>query len=145
VARVRWHVSPAESAEALGFARALGGDGVPHVSVAAGEPPSWLVVSGPPAAAASTSLDDVLKALAGADWRERAAGTSFPELLARLTGTTSPRDGAARGLLVDAPASFVVLRGAADAAPAPESLRVESVYVDGREANHPPPGPSNRH
>jgi hypothetical protein len=135
VTRVRWHVSSAESEEALGFARALAAEGVPPVIVAAGEPPSWLELAGPPSAASSVTLDGVLRALAGAGWRERAAALALPDLLARLAGSGATRDPAARGLLVDKPASFLVLRPEGDAAPSAANLRLESVYVDGREAS----------
>jgi hypothetical protein len=108
------------------------------VIVAAGDPPSWLELNGPPSAAGSARLDDVLTALAGPAWRERAGTLALPELLARLTGLGAMRDPAARGLLVDTPASFLVLRPEADAAPSPTTLRLESVYVDGREV-----GPSH--
>jgi hypothetical protein len=133
VTRLRWCVAPAESAEAAAFTRTLPGDDAPAVVVAAGEAPSWIELQGPPSATGPTTLADALTALGGASWRERASALALSDLLARLSETGSTRSSAARGLRVEIPASFLVLRPEADRAPSPDTLRLEAVYLDGHE------------
>jgi zinc carboxypeptidase len=117
---VRWHVAAADAQGAAEHAASMAAPGRPSlVPVGAGEPPSVLMLSAPPAAPRAPLLGAALDALSPR-WRERlGAGPWLPALAARLA--------------VDVPASFVQLRpgpsGALDL-----DARIERVWIDGRMA-----------
>jgi len=131
VARLSWHVAPAERPEALAHAAGLEQPGRPSIDVVdAGTPAHLLEIAAPPGPPSSPALESALEALTRGAWRERSAGRALGELLGQLAGTSA----AAPPLVaLDARASLVVLRpreeGALDAA----RLDLETVFVDGRE------------
>ncbi len=130
VARLRWHVAPADRPGALEHAEGLAARGRPLLEVVdAAAPTSLLELVAPPAAPSSPSVESALDSLTRGGWRSRAAGRSLGELLDGLAGTPSG------GPLVapDAAASLVVLRPREGAALDAASVDLEAVFVDGRE------------
>ena len=130
VARLAWHVAPAERPEALAHAAGLAQPGRAAIDVVdAGATASLLEVVAPPGAPSSPALESALDALTRGTWRSRAAGRPLVEILGELAGASPGSPPVA----LDARASLVVLRpreeGALDAA----RLDLETVFVDGRE------------
>jgi len=143
VARLRWHVVPAERAGALAVAAALAGPGRTAIEVVDAEEPACpLEINGPPRPAVSPRVDDVLDALTLGEWRARMAGRSLGSALASLT--RCPDGPPARPALAPSgPATFLVLRprgtspdeaGALSLSAHEErGLDLEAVFIDGRE------------
>jgi len=132
VARLRWHVAPADRPEALQHAERLAAPGGPPLEVVdAATPASLLQVASPPAVPSSPAVASALDALTRGTWRSRAAGRSLGELLGDLAGAAT----LAGGPLVapDTRASLVVLRPRADVALDASSVDLEAVFIDGRE------------
>jgi hypothetical protein len=132
VARLRWHVAPADRPEALAHAERLTAPGRPALEVVdAGASASLLEIASPPAVPSSPAVESALDALTGGTWRSRAAGRSLGELLADLAGAGAP----AAGPLVapDTRASLVVLRPREEDALDAGRLDLEAVFIDGRE------------
>ena len=143
VARLRWHVEPAERAGALAVAAALAGPGRTRVEVVDAEEPACLLeISGSPRPVDSFRVEDVLDALTLGGWRTRMAGRSLGSALAALT--RCPDGPPARPALAPTgPATFLVLRprgASSDEAGAlslsaheERGLDLEAVFIDGRE------------
>jgi hypothetical protein len=135
VARVRWHVAPADRPEALEHAASLAAPGRPALEVVdAGAPASLLELDSPPATPATPSTLTVaaaLDALTHGTWRARAAGRPLGELLGDLAGA----DASVLAPLIapDARASLVVLRPRDGQALQASSVDLEAVLIDGRE------------
>jgi hypothetical protein len=132
VARLAWHVAPAERPEALAHAAGLERPGRPSIEVVdAGAPAGLLELAAPPGAPSSPALESALDALTRGSWRARAAGRPLGALLAELAGAGP---GVASPLVaVDARASLVVLRPREDGALDAARLDLEAVFIDGRE------------
>jgi hypothetical protein len=143
VARLRWHVEPADRAGALAVAAAVAGPGRTRIEVVDAEEPACLLeISGAPRPAVSRSVDDVLDALTLGEWRTRMAGRSLGAALATLT--RCPDGPPARPALTPGgPATFLVLRprraspdeaGALSLSAHEErGLDLEAVFIEGRE------------
>jgi len=132
VARLRWHVAPADRPEALEHAESLTAAGRPPLEVVgAGAPASLLEIASPPGSPSSPAVESALDALTRGTWRAGAAGRSLGELLADLAGAGTP----AGGPLVapDTRASLVVLRPRRDAGLDASTVDLEAVFLDGRE------------
>ena len=124
VARVRWHVRPADVGAALAIAREHAVPGRPTIEVVgATDALSQPVVSRPPRRPKSLALFDVFSALS--EWKFEMSFFKLP-VPAPLTAIELTRD---------APASFLVLKPGPPAAP--DDLVLEAVYIDGRAL--PPP------
>jgi hypothetical protein len=132
VARLRWHVAPADRPEALEHAESLAAPGRPALEVVdAGAPASLLEVASAPAAPSSASVESALDALTGGTWRSRAAGRSLGELLGDLAGAGAPSGGPL--VAPDTRASLVVLRPREEGVLDAGRLDLEAVFIDGRE------------
>ena len=133
VARVRWHVAPADREAARQAAERLQAPGRALLEVAeAGAPEHALVIPGPPPAASEpVSLTSALLALTGGAWRAEAGPSTLAEQLGPLVGAGR---GAGPLLRPDARASLVVLRPTDGAGLDAGSLAIEVVILDGREA-----------
>jgi len=124
VGRLRWHVRPPDVGAAQAAVAALAGPGRPAIEiVGAADALSPLVVSHAPRRPVSGTLGGFAAALG--TWK---------------TVTVPP---APIRLALDAPASFLVLRGGDAAALDAGKLEVDAVYIDGRELP-PPDRPSSR-
>jgi hypothetical protein len=149
VARLRWRVEASDGGEARAAAEAMKGHGGPAIEVVgATSEACFLEVTGRPPAPASMRLDEVLDALTLGEWRSRAAGRPFGDLLGPLA-MCSPAPAAGPALAPDGPASFLLLRPQAPSpaatgpstrlTPPPEEeleveeLHLEAVFIDGRE------------
>jgi hypothetical protein len=123
VAELRWHVRASDVGGALAFAAERAAPGRPSLRVAkVDDPPAALLIARAPRRPRSRTLADVLDALGA--WRT-------PPRAATALFAPPPAGGPAPVRLTrDAPASFLVLRGAGDD---PLALRLDAVYVDGRE------------
>ncbi len=134
VARVRWHVDPADREAARQLAERLQAGGRAVVEVAeAGAPEHALVIPGPPLAAAQpVTLASALQALTHGAWREAAPGAS--SLSERLGALVGAAPGAGPLLRPEARASLVGLRPLRGESTDAASLAIEAVYLDGREA-----------
>jgi hypothetical protein len=149
VARLRWRVQASEGAEARASAGPLEGPGRPVIEVTEGASEGcFLEVVGRPPAPSSRRLDRVLDVLTRGGWRSRVAGRPLAELLGHLTACP-PAEVVAPALTPDGPASFLLLRPRARAAPATgpstratpspgqgreaEDVSLEAVFIDGRE------------
>ncbi len=132
VARVRWHVAPADREAARQAAERLQAPGRAALEVAeAGAPEHALVIPGPPAAVSEpVSLASALVALTGGAWREPAGLSPLAERLGALVGAGP---GAGPLLRPDARASLVVLRRTDGTGLDTGSLAIEAVFLDGRE------------
>jgi hypothetical protein len=129
VARLRWHVAPADRPEAVAHAAALDAPGRPEIEVVdAGAPVNLLEVAGPPAAPSSPTLEAALEALTSGSWRATSAGRLLSELLGELVGASSPGP----VLAPDTGASVVVLKPVGEGALDAARLQIESVLLDGR-------------
>jgi hypothetical protein len=129
VARLRWHVGPADRPEAVAHAAALDAPGRPEIEVVdAGAPVNLLEVAGPPAAPSSPTLEAALEALTSGSWRATSAGRLLSELLGELVGASSPGP----VLAPDTGASVVVLKPVGEGALDAARLQIESVLLDGR-------------
>lgn len=129
VGTVVWEVPPRRAADARAFAAELAGAGRARLEVVSkhGALP-WLRLSGPPAAARSGSLPDVIEALRGSPLRAEPG----EDVLGRLFGAAD--DGSRRpALRRGQPASFVVLDAGEDGSIDPLTTRIEAVFLDGRE------------
>jgi hypothetical protein len=136
VARLRWHVAPADRPEALEHAESLAAPGRPALEVVdAGAPASLLEVASAPAAPSSASVESALDALTGGTWRSRAAGRSLGELLGDLAGAGAPSGGPL--VAPDTRASLVVLRPREEGVLDAGRLDLEAVFIDGREPGGP--------
>jgi hypothetical protein len=132
VARLAWHVAPADRPEALAHAASLARPGRPAIDVVdAGAPASLLEITAPLGPPSSPALESALDALTRGSWRARSAGRPLRELLGDLAGAGSAA--AAPLVAPDARASLVVLRPREDGAFDPARLDLEAVFVDGRE------------
>jgi hypothetical protein len=139
VARLRWHVAPAERSAALALAERLAAPGRSAIEVADLDAPAYaLAIPGPPSAVASPpTVASALAALTHGAWRGTEAPTPLAESLASLTGQAK---GAAPALRPEQPASLLVLRPRdADRLDA-SALEIEAVLLDGREAASPMAG-----
>ncbi len=122
---LRWQVETGDRGAALESAQRLGAPGRPRLLVSGPEESETsLRIEGPPAVPRDSTLAGVLEALLGRGWRERLGGQPFEVFLARLAGGP---------LAPDAPASFVVLRPAADGGLDPEQAQLQATWIDGRE------------
>jgi hypothetical protein len=132
VARVRWHVAGVDREAAIAIAERLMAPGRASVEVAdTATPEHAVVIPGPPPAVARPStLAAALAALTQAAGSELPAAKSPAQQLAALVGSGA---GAGPLLRPDARASLVVLRPLDGARLDPESLAIESVFLDGRE------------
>lgn len=131
VARLRWHVAPADRPQALAHAGRQAAPGRPSVEVVdADAPASLLEIGSAPAAPSSASVEAALDALCRGSWRARAAGRPLAALLGELAGA----DPDASSPLVgpEARASLLVLHPREDALDA-SSVDLEAVFIDGRE------------
>jgi hypothetical protein len=136
VARLRWHVAPADRPEALEHAEQLTAPGRPALEVLdADAPASLLEVARPPVAPSSLAVESVLDALTHGAWRSRAAGRSLAELLGDLAGAAAPSG--APLVAPDTRASLVVLRPREGAFLDASSVDLEAVFIDGREPGAP--------
>jgi hypothetical protein len=127
VAEVRWHVRRVDVGAALDVADALAAAGRPAIRVARLlDPPAGLVIARPPRRPASRTLADVLDALG--TWRTPARPLASAPSSAPPASSPPPVP-----LTRDAPASFLVLRLPEGAPPDPATLRLDAVFVDGRE------------
>ena len=132
VARLRWHVAPADRPEALQHAEGLTAPGRPPLDVVdAGAPASLLEVASPPEVPSSPAVESALDALTRGTWRTRAAGRSLGELLGDLAGAGTPAG--APLLALDTRASLVVLRPREEGVLTSTSVDLEAVFIDGRE------------
>jgi hypothetical protein len=133
VARVRWHVAAADRQAAIAVADRLATPGRAVVDVAdVATPEHALVIPGPP----SSVTRQPLMLAAALEALTRGAGpaaTSATAPAGRLAALFGAAAGAAPVLRPEAPASLLVLRPLAGAALDPESLAIESVFLDGRE------------
>ena len=87
VARLRWHVAPADRPEALAHAGRLAAPGRPPLEVVdADAPASLLEIASPPGAPSSPAVESALDALTRGSWRARAAGRPLGALLGELAG-----------------------------------------------------------
>ena len=132
VARVRWHVPPADRPQALAHAGRQAAPGRPSVEVVdADAPASLLEIGSAPAAPSSASVEAALDAICRGSWRARAAGRPLAALLGDLAGA----DPDASSPLVgpDARASLLVLHPREDVALDAFSVDLEAVFIDGRE------------
>jgi hypothetical protein len=132
VARVLWHVTPVDRAEALAHAERLAAPGRPSVEIVdASVPTRLLEIASRPEAPQSATVESVLDALTRRSWRARAAGRPLGALLGELAGAgpaeTDPL------VTPDARASLVVLRPREEGALDAGRLDLEAVFVDGRE------------
>jgi hypothetical protein len=129
--RVRWHVGEAERGAAEAHAASLAGDGRPQIVVVGpSEPSAALRLEGPPGAARTTLLSDVLDAL-GAAREGRPA--SLPQLL------EAPEPGARVGrIAVDRLAGVVLVRPRAPGELTLEGATLEAVFHDGRRVRRAP-------
>lgn len=145
VARIRWHVPPADRDASREMMARLGGHALPVVEVVGAESPLCLLeVNGPPSRPESTRLDEVLDSLTEGRWRPGASEQPLPEILRELTDCDRAEQAAPR-LTPTAAASFLVLRQRLRAAPAsaavspqPEpvqlgELAMDVVFINGRE------------
>jgi hypothetical protein len=136
VARLRWHVAPADRPEALEHAEQLTAPGRPALEVLdADAPASLLEVARPPVAPSSLAVESVLDALTHGAWRSRAAGRSLGDLLGDLAGAGAPTG--APLVAPDTRASLVVLRPREGAFLDASSVDLEAVFIDGREPGAP--------
>ena len=136
VARLRWHVAPADRHQALAHAGAQAAPGRPSVEVVdTNAPASLLEIGSTPGPPACASVEAALDALCRGTWRARAAGRPLAALLGQLAGAQS----VASSPLVapDASASLLVLRPREGVALDASSVDLEVVFIDGRE----PAGP----
>jgi hypothetical protein len=132
VARLRWHVAPAERPEALTLAGRLAAPGRPSLEVVEpGAPASLLEIGSPPDRPPSPSVESVLDALTRRSWRSQAAGRPLHVLLGELAGAGPDVSGPV--IVPDARASLVVLRPRDDGALDTGRLDLEAVFIDGRE------------
>ena len=132
VARLRWHVAPADRPEAMAHAERLTAPGRPPLEVVdAGAPASLLEVASPPGAPSSPAVESALDALTRGTWRALAAGRSLGELLGDLAGV--PAAAGAPLVAPDTRASLVVLRPREGKALDASSVDLEAVFIDGRE------------
>ncbi len=149
VARLRWRVEASDGEKARAAAETMEGPGRPAIEVVGAASEACLLeVAGRPSAPGSMRLDRVLDALTLGEWRSRAAGRPFADLLGPLA-TCPPVAAAGPALAPDGPASFLVLR---PQAPIPEAtgpstrvtrppeeelqadeLHLQAVFIDGRE------------
>jgi hypothetical protein len=131
VARLRWHVAPADRPEALALASRLSAPGRPAIEVAEADAPvRRLEIASLPERPPSSSLESVLDALTRRSWRTWAAGRPLGALLGDLAGA-----GPAAGDPLVAPearASLVLLRPREEGALDAGRLDVEAVFIDGR-------------
>jgi hypothetical protein len=136
VARLRWHVAPAERPAALTVAERLSAPGRAAIEVVDLDTRAFaLEISGPPAAVASPpTVASALEALTRGAWREAPASTTLAEQLAVLSGEAS---GGAPALRPDARACLLVLRPRDAARLDASSLEIEAALLDGREAPSP--------
>jgi hypothetical protein len=125
VGTVRWHVPPADRAASEDVARAFQAPGrAALVVVPADEERLPVVPQAPPLPASGASLGAAIDALVGTGWR---AGDRSAFLMRALAaGPASP-------LTLDARASLLLLRGPVPAALDPDALRLDRVFIDGRE------------
>jgi hypothetical protein len=132
VARLCWHVPPADRPEAEAHAGRLAGPGRPSIDVVdADVPASHLEIDSPPEAPSSYAVASVLDALTHRSWRSRAAGRPLAEILGELAGA-SPSVSSPL-VTPDARASLVVLRPRGEGAVDPARVDLEAVFIDGRE------------
>ena len=132
MARLRWHVTPADRPAALAHAESLTAPGRPALEVVdAGAPASLLGIGAAPAAPSSASVEAALDALGRGSWRASAAGRPLAALLGELAGAGP--DASAPLVAPDARASLLVLRPREDAGLDASSVDLESVLIDGRE------------
>jgi len=132
VARVRWHVAAADREAARQAAERLAAPGRAAIEIPeAGAPEHAIVIPGPlPDVSEPVSLTSALLALTGGAWREPPGVPSLTERLGALVGAGP---GAGPLLRPDARASLVILRPLGGSGLDPESLVIESVFLDGRE------------
>jgi hypothetical protein len=132
VARLRWHVTPADRPAALAHAEGLTAPGRPALEVVdAGAPASLLGIGAAPAAPSSASVEAALDALGRGSWRASAAGRPLAAILGELAGAGP--DASAPLVAPDARASLLVLRPREGVALDASSVDLESVLIDGRE------------
>ena len=132
VARLRWHVAPAERLEALAHAGRLVAPGRPSLEVVELEAPaSLLEIGSPPDTPPSPSVESALDALTRRSWRSPAAGRPLDILLGELAGAGPDVSGPL--IAPDARASLVVLRPRDDRTLDAGRLDLEAVFIDGRE------------
>jgi hypothetical protein len=125
VGTVRWHVPPADRAASEDVARALQAPGrAALVVVPADEERLPIVPMAPPLPASGASLGAAIDALVGTGWRAGDRSAFLTRALA--AGPASP-------LTLDARASLLLLRGPVPAALDPDALRLDRVFIDGRE------------
>jgi hypothetical protein len=130
VARLRWHVAPADRPDAVAHARVANAAGRPEIEVVeAGAPADLLEVAAPPAPPAGATLEAALDALTGGSWRAKAAGRPLSDLLGELAG---PAASAGPVVAPDARASLVILRPREEGALDPGRLEIEAALLDGR-------------
>jgi hypothetical protein len=125
---VFWKVSPRKIEKAAALARELSRPGqsrlvaVPTIS----EMP-WLTLSGPPEPPESDRLFDVVRALTGESAGLEALSSETVRLLSWVPSSASRQPTLRRGR----PASFVLLSPATDGRIDPDSVRLDSVFIDG--------------
>jgi hypothetical protein len=130
VARLRWHVAPADRPEAVAHAGAVNAASRPEIEVVeAGAPADLLEVAAPPAPPSGTALEAALDALTGGSWRAKAASRPLSELLGELAGQAAS---AAPIIAPDARASLVTLKPREEGALDLGRLEIEAVLLDGR-------------
>ena len=133
---LRWHVPVREVGTAQAVAAEHSAPLRPTITVVGyADPLSLLVLTRAPRRPVSRSVADALAALGA--WR--APKRPFASALPLLTAPP-PTGLAPVRLSPDAPASFLVLRGASDSVLDPARLELDAVFVDGREL--PPDRPS---
>jgi hypothetical protein len=131
VARVSWHVAGADREAALVVAARLGAPGRAVVEVVdPAAPAHTLVILGPPPPVAGPVT---LAAAAAALSRGARPGGTAAAPAGWLAGLLGAGAGAAPLLCPDASASLLVLRPLRGEALDPESLAIETVFLDGRE------------
>ena len=142
VGSLRWHVPARHVGAAQAVVAERSAPGRPAIAVVpSSDPSSLLMLTRAPRRPVSRSLGDALDAL-GTWRRPKRAFASAPPLF-----TAPPATGLAPIRLVpDAPASFLVLRGPDEPALDAATLRLDSVYIDGRQlpAADAAPPPSTR-
>ena len=135
---LRWHVPVREVGTAQAVAAEHSAPRRPTITVVGyADPLSLLVLTRAPRRPVSRSVADALAALGA--WR--APKRPFASALPLLTAPP-PTGLAPVRLIPDAPASFLVLRGASDSVLDPARLELDAVFVDGREL--PPDRPSSK-
>jgi hypothetical protein len=129
VGAVTWQVPPRRAADARALAGELAGGGRARLEVVStADTLPWLRLTGPPGTPRSGSLADVIEALNGSPLRAQ-PGEEVLERLFSAADTGGRRPALRRGQ----PASFVVLAPGDGGALDPATIRIETVFLNGRE------------